>query len=83
MRSGMGGDGYRQVLTSLAVAAEEHDHGGQVQYLPAVAAEGEAAMAGRNCLPYGTSRGASASWQNSVTRASIRELLTVQQHDGC
>src|ERR1700751_4561774 len=46
MRSGMGGDGYRQVLTSLAIAAEAHDRGSQAQYLPAVAAEGEAAMAG-------------------------------------
>jgi len=46
MRSGMGGDGYRQVLTSLAIAAEAHDRGSQAQYLPAVAAEGEAAADG-------------------------------------
>jgi uncharacterized protein len=83
MRSGMGGDGYRQVLTALASAAEEHDRGGQVEYLPAVAAEGEAAMAGPEPFAYyGTSRGASASWQNSVTRASVRELLTVDNMMG-
>src|SRR5260370_27516526 len=31
---------------------------------------------------YGTSRGASAHWENSVTRASIRELLTVDNMAG-
>jgi fermentation-respiration switch protein FrsA (DUF1100 family) len=31
---------------------------------------------------YGTGRGASGSWQNSVTRASVRELLTVDNMIG-
>jgi fermentation-respiration switch protein FrsA (DUF1100 family) len=31
---------------------------------------------------YGTRRGASASWENSVTRASVRELLTVDNMAG-
>jgi hypothetical protein len=31
---------------------------------------------------YGTGRGASACWQNSVTRASVRELLTVDNMCG-
>ena len=83
MRSGMGRDGYRQVLASLTATAEEQDRGGQVQYLPAVAAEGEAAMPGEEPFAYyGTSRGASASWENSVTRASVRELLTVDNMAG-
>jgi fermentation-respiration switch protein FrsA (DUF1100 family) len=83
MRSGMGRDGYRQALASLTTAAEEHDRGGQVQYLPAVAAEGAAAMPGEEPFAYyGTSRGASAYWQNSVTRASVRELLTVDNMAG-
>jgi uncharacterized protein len=48
-----------------------------------VAAEGEAAMAGPEPFAYyGTSRGASARWENSVTRASIRELLTVDNMMG-
>jgi len=29
-----------------------------------------------------TGRGASASWENSVTRASVRELLTVDNMSG-
>jgi fermentation-respiration switch protein FrsA (DUF1100 family) len=83
MRSGMGADGYRQVLASLIAAAEEHDRGGPLAYLPAVAADGEAAMPGAEPFAYyGTSRGASACWQNSVTRASIRELLTVDNMAG-
>ena len=83
MRSGMGRDGYRQVLASLTAAAEEHDHGGQVQYLPSVAAEGEAAMPGEEPFAYyGTNRGAAEYWENSVTRVSVRELLTADNMAG-
>jgi fermentation-respiration switch protein FrsA (DUF1100 family) len=83
MRSGMGPDGYRQVLASFTAAAEERDRGGEVQYIPAVAAEGEAAMPGDEPFAYyGTGRGASAYWENSVTRASVRELLTVDNMAG-
>jgi fermentation-respiration switch protein FrsA (DUF1100 family) len=83
MRSGMGADGYRQALASLTGVAEVHDHGEDVQYLPAVAAEGEAAMAGPEpFVYYGTRRGASKLWENSVTRTSIRELLTVDNMIG-
>ena len=83
MRSGMGADRYRQVLASFAAVAEERDRGGEVQYLPAVAAEGEAAMPGEEPFAYyGTGRGASACWENSVTRASVRELLTVDNMSG-
>jgi uncharacterized protein len=83
MRSGMGPDGYRQALASFAAAAEEHDQGGEVQYIPAVATEGEAAMPGDEPFAYyGTGRGASAYWENSVTRASVRELLTVDNMAG-
>jgi fermentation-respiration switch protein FrsA (DUF1100 family) len=31
---------------------------------------------------YGTSRGASTTWQNSVTRRSVRELITVDNMIG-
>jgi fermentation-respiration switch protein FrsA (DUF1100 family) len=79
----MGRDGYRQALASFTTAAEEHDRGGAVQYIPAVAAEGEAAMPGEEPFAYyGTGRGASAYWENSVTRASVRELLTVDNMAG-
>src|SRR5215470_3252428 len=83
MRSGMGADRYRQALASFTALAEDHDQGGEVQYVPAVATEGEAAMAGQEPFAYyGTDRGSSASWENSVTRASIRELLTVDNMAG-
>ena len=83
MRSGLGPDGYRQALASFTALAEDHDQGGEVQYVPAVATEGEAAMAGQEPFAYyGTDRGSSASWENSVTRASIRELLTVDNMAG-
>jgi Aldo/keto reductase family len=78
MRSGIGPDHYRQVLASFTAVAEDHDRGGEVLYVPAVAAGGEAAMPGEEPFAcYGTGRGASAYWENSVTRASVRELLTV------
>ncbi len=83
MREGMGADGYRQALTSFTAAAEDHDQGGDIRYLPAVAVQGEAAMSGAEPLAYyGTARGASACWQNLVTRASVRELITVDNMIG-
>jgi len=83
MRSGMGPDGYQQALASLTAAAEEHDRGGELQYIAAVAANGEAAMPGEEPFAYyGTRRGASTCWENSVTRASVRELLTVDNMAG-
>src|SRR5262249_60266180 len=63
--------------------SEGPDRGGSVQYVPAVAAEGEAAMPGDEPFAYyGTDRGSSARWENSVTRASVRELLTVDNMIG-
>jgi len=83
MRDGLGADGYRQAIESFTAAVEDHDRGGEVRYMPAVAAEGDAAMPGAEPFAYyGTGRGASASWQNSVTRASVRELLTVDNMIG-
>ena len=83
MRSGMGQDQYKQVLASFTDVAEDQDRGGSVQYMPAVATDGEAAMPGQEPFAYyGTSRGASACWDNSITRASIRELLTVDNMAG-
>ena len=83
MRSGMGADPYRQALGSFTAAAEEHDRGGELQYIAAVAPEGEAAMPGEEPFAYyGTSRGASPHWENSVTRASVRELITIDNMAG-
>ena len=83
MRAGMGPDGYQAALSSFSGVLEQQDAGGEPEYLPAVAAEGEAAMPGEEPYSYyGTSRGASATWQNSVTRRSVRELITVDNMIG-
>jgi fermentation-respiration switch protein FrsA (DUF1100 family) len=83
MRAGMGADGYRQALASFTAVAEERDRGADVTYIPAVAAQGEAAMAGPEPFAYyGTDRGASEHWENSVTTASVRELITVDNMIG-
>lgn len=83
MRSRMGADGYRQLLGSLTAVAEEHDQGGEVQYMPVVASEGEAAMPGEEPYAYyGTSRNPSAIWENSITRDSVRQVLMVDTMTG-
>lgn len=83
MRTGMGPESYRQTLEYFTALAEEHDRGGEVAYMPAVASDGEAAMPGTEPFAYyGTDRGASSHWENSVTRTSVRELLTVDNMIG-
>lgn len=76
-RDGMGPDRYREVLAGLAAVATRERASGQLEYLPAVAADGEAAMPGDEPLAYyGTDRGASPHWDNRVTRRSLHALLT-------
>ncbi|MET8158126.1 alpha/beta hydrolase [Sphaerisporangium sp. NPDC005289] len=83
MRSGMTDQGYQQALASLTEALERQDRGGAVEYIPAVAESGEAAMPGEEPFAYyGTERSAASSWMNEVTRASIRELITVDNMMG-
>jgi fermentation-respiration switch protein FrsA (DUF1100 family) len=83
MRDGMGAAGYQSALAAFTDVLERQDHGGEVEYIPAVSREGEAAMPGEEPWAYyGTSRGASATWQNSVTRASVRELITMDNMIG-
>ncbi|MET7333001.1 alpha/beta hydrolase [Nonomuraea sp. NPDC005650] len=84
MRSGMD---YQSALAGLTDTLERQDQGGAVEYIPAVSAlppeEGEAAMPGDEPYAYyGTSRGASPHWSNSVTRASVRELVTMDNMMG-
>ncbi|MFB4293917.1 alpha/beta hydrolase [Nonomuraea sp. ATR24] len=80
MRSGMD---YAAVLASFAEVLERQDQGGPVAYLPAVAEEGEAAMPGDEPYAYyGTDRSASPHWDNRVTRASVRELVTMDNMMG-
>ncbi|MFC4536595.1 alpha/beta hydrolase [Sphaerisporangium dianthi] len=83
MRSGMSEQGYQQALASFTEVLERQDQGGEVEYLPAVAESGEAAMPGDEPFAYyGTERSAAPSWVNEVTRASIRELITVDNMMG-
>lgn len=78
MRAGMD---YQAVLGSFTEVLERQDRGGPVEYLPAVAEEGEAAMPGDEPYAYyGTS--SSASWVNRVTRAGVRELITMDNMMG-
>lgn len=80
MRAGMD---YQAALAALGEVLERQDRGGPVEYLPAVAEEGEAAMPGDEPWAYyGTGRAASATWRNEVTRASVRELITMDNMMG-
>ncbi|WP_113704431.1 alpha/beta hydrolase [Nonomuraea lactucae] len=80
MRSSMD---YQAALAGLGQVLERQDLGGPVEYLPAVAPEGEAAMPGDEPHAYyGTARGASPYWENEVTRAGLRELITVDNMMG-
>ncbi|MFG6194855.1 alpha/beta hydrolase [Nonomuraea sp. JJY05] len=84
MRSGMD---YQAALAGFTDVLERQDQGGDVEYIPAVSSspsgEGEAAMPGDEPYAYyGTSRGASPHWSNSVTRASVRELVTMDNMMG-
>jgi fermentation-respiration switch protein FrsA (DUF1100 family) len=79
MRANIGDDRYRAMMASFAEVAAREDADGEVEYIPAVSADGgEAAMPGREPWDYyGTSRSAGGAWENRMTRLSIRELLTV------
>ncbi len=72
---------HQAVLGPLTEVLERQDQGGPVEYLPAVAEEGEAAMPGDEPYAYyGTSP--SPHWVNRVTRASVRELVTMDHMMG-
>ncbi|MEU6743485.1 alpha/beta hydrolase [Streptosporangium sandarakinum] len=82
-RARMSPAGYEEALASFAEVLERQDLGGEVEYVPAVATEGEAAMPGDEPYAYyGTGRGASPHWRNQVTRASVRELVTMDNMTG-
>ncbi|MFC5831367.1 alpha/beta hydrolase, partial [Nonomuraea insulae] len=55
----------------------------ELEYLPAVAERGEAAMPGDEPYAYyGSDRGATPLWSNEVTRVSLLELLTLDNMMG-
>lgn len=77
MRRSMGTEGYRRTMLDLARTHQRQLATGEVDYLPAVARDGEAAMPGEEPFAYyGTDRSVCPGWVNQVTRLSIRELLT-------
>ncbi|MDH2430132.1 alpha/beta hydrolase [Sphaerisporangium sp. TRM90804] len=83
MRSAMTPVGYEGALSSFTDVLERQDRGGDVEYLPAVAETGEAAMPGDEPFAYyGTERSAAPTWVNEVTRASVRELVTMDNMMG-
>ncbi|MEO3814189.1 alpha/beta hydrolase [Sphaerisporangium sp. B11E5] len=83
MRAGMTPAGYEATLAAFTAELERQDQGAAPEYLPAVAESGEAAMAGDEPWAYyGTGRSAAPTWANEVTRASVRELITVDNMIG-
>ncbi len=78
MRRVMGPEAYHRLLATSAAVAQHEFTTGDVQYIAAVAPDGgEAAMGGDEPWRYyGTGRGARPTWENRVTRLSLRELVT-------
>jgi len=79
MRTNIGPDGYRNMMTAFAQVAEREQATRVVDYIKAVTdVDGEdAAMGGAEPFEYyGTTRSAAAGWKNQMTRLSVRELLT-------
>ncbi|GAA0428529.1 hypothetical protein Acor_71270 [Acrocarpospora corrugata] len=75
MREGMGA-GYQGALAAFGDVLEREDQGGPVEYQPAVGEGG--AMPGEEPFDYyGTERGTAEHWRNEVTRASVLELITM------
>jgi fermentation-respiration switch protein FrsA (DUF1100 family) len=83
MRSHFGADAYRAALAQYAEIAQRQHQTGEVEYMPAVALEGDAAMGGAEPYEYyGTARSHAESWRNQVTALSLRELITVDNGSG-
>lgn len=79
MRAEIGPDGYQAMMAEFAEVAGREHATGEVDYIRAVSdIDGEdAAMPGVEPFEYyGTARSAAPGWKNSMTRLSIRELLT-------
>ncbi len=79
MRSGIGAEGYDNMMASFADVASQEAASGSIDYIKAVSdVDGEdAAMPGAEPFEYyGTERSAADGWKNEMTRLSVRELLT-------
>ena len=83
MRGHFGDSNYRDALARYAEVAARQQRTGEVEYMPAVAVEGDAAMGGQEPFDYyGTERSAAPTWENRVTVLSLRELITVDNGSG-
>ncbi len=78
MRTGIGAEGYRQMMSDFADVASREHATGEIDVIKAVSDDGEdAAMPGAEPFEYyGTERSAAPGWKNEMTRLSVRELLT-------
>ncbi|WP_214105949.1 alpha/beta hydrolase [Acrocarpospora catenulata] len=76
MREGFGADGYAGALADFGEVLARQDLTGTVDYQPAVG-EGGAMSGDEPFAYYGTERGATPTWVNEVTTASVRELITM------
>lgn len=76
-RQRFGAERFEQMLAEFSAIAQRQFETGQVEYQPAVAEDGPAAMPGAEPFAYyGTSRSASPHWVNRLTRLSLFELFT-------
>ncbi len=79
MRSG---DWWAGALKTFTEVLERQDQGARPEYVPAVGGP-DAAMSGEEPFQYyGTARGEALGWVNEVTRASLRELITMDNMMG-
>ena len=79
MRSGIGPEGYDQMMADFADLATAEHATGQTVYINAVSDDPDvpAAMPGAEPFEYyGTARSEASGWRNRMTRLSVRELLT-------
>jgi len=78
LRQRLGPDGLRGLLANAIENLERERAGGEVAYVPAVAAEGPALMPGQEPFDYyGTERNTSSLWENRMTASSRWQLLTL------
>jgi fermentation-respiration switch protein FrsA (DUF1100 family) len=78
LKAALGAEGFRERLLGAVQNLEREREGGEVAYVPAVSADGPAAMPGREPFDYyGTERSTSAVWQNRLTVDSLWHLMTL------
>lgn len=74
----LGPDGFRERLAGVVANLARETSGGEIAYIPAVSADGPAAMPpGEPFEYYGTERNKSTVWENRLTVDSIFQLLTL------